>query len=66
MNQQEIGEYLALERKKNDMSLYRLSRISGISIRHLHLIEDGQLDMRVSTLQKILKAYNKQLTITDK
>jgi transcriptional regulator with XRE-family HTH domain len=66
MNQQEIGEYLALERKKNDMSLYRLSRISGISIRHLHLIEDGRLDMRVSTLQKILKAYNKQLTITDK
>ena len=66
MTPQEIGEYLALERKKNDMSLYRLSRISGISIRHLHLIEDGRLDMRVSTLQKILKAYNKQLTITDK
>ncbi len=66
MTPQEIGEHIQLERRKHGMSLYRLSRLSGVSIRHLHLIEDGRLDMRVSTLQKILKAYNKQLTITDK
>ena len=31
----------------------------------LHQIENGKHDVRVSTLQKILKAFNQQLNFTD-
>ncbi len=65
MTPQEIGEHIQAERRKHGMSLYRLSRLSGVSIRHLHMIEDGKHDVRVSTLQKILKAFNQQLKFTD-
>ena len=65
MNPSEIGNIIQSERSKHGMSLYRLSRLSGVSIRHLHMIEDGKHDVRVSTLQKILKPLCKQLTITD-
>lgn len=65
MTPHEIGEHIQAERRKHGMSLYRLSRLSGVSIRHLHMIEDGKHDVRVSTLQKILKAFNQQLKFTD-
>lgn len=65
MNPSEIGNIIQSERAKRGMSLYRLSRLSGVSIRHLHMIEDGKHDVRVSTLQKILKAFNQQLKFTD-
>ena len=65
MTPQEIGEHIQAERRKHGMSLYRLSRLSGVSIRHLHMIEDGKHDVRVSTLQKILKAFNQQLKFID-
>lgn len=65
MTPHEIGEHIQAERRKHCMSLYRLSRLSGVSIRHLHMIEDGKHDVRVSTLQKILKAFNQQLKFTD-
>jgi transcriptional regulator with XRE-family HTH domain len=65
MNPSEIGNIIQSERAKHGMSLYRLSRLSGVSIRHLHMIEDGKHDVRVSTLQKILKAFNQQLKFTD-
>lgn len=65
MTPQEIGEHIQAERRKHGMSLYRLSRLSSVSIRHLHMIEDGKHDVRVSTLQKILKAFNQQLKFTD-
>ena len=65
MDAHEIGDFISSERAERGMSLYRLSRLSGVSIRHLHMIEDGKHDVRVSTLQKILKPLCKQLTITD-
>lgn len=65
MTPQEIGEHIQAERRKHGMSLYRLSRLSGVSIRHLHMIEDGKYDVRVSTLQKILNAFNQQLKFID-
>jgi transcriptional regulator with XRE-family HTH domain len=65
MTPHEIGEHIQAERRKYGMSLYRLSRLSGVSIRHLHMIEDGKHDVRVSTLQKILKAFNQKLKFTD-
>ena len=65
MTPHEIGEHIQAERRKHGMSLYRLSRLSGVSIRHLHMIEEGKHDVRVSTLQKILKAFNQQLKFTD-
>ena len=65
MNPSEIGNIIQSERAKHGMSLYRLSRLYGVSIRHLHMIEDGKHDVRVSTLQKILKAFNQQLKFTD-
>lgn len=65
MTPQEIGQHIQAERRKYGMSLYRLSRLSGVSIRHLHMIEDGKHDVRVSTLQKILNAFNQQLKFTD-
>ena len=65
MTPHETGEHIQAERRKHGMSLYRLSRLSGVSIRHLHMIEDGKHDVRVSTLQKTLKAFNQQLKFTD-
>lgn len=63
MNQVEIGAYIAQERIKQGMTHYRLSKISGITQRHLKMIENGKYDVRVSTLQIILKALNKKLLI---
>lgn len=65
MDAKEIGEHISSERRKRGLTRYRLSRLSGVSIRHLHQIEDGKYDVRVSTLQKILKAFNQQLNFTD-
>lgn len=65
MTPQEIGKHIQAERCKHGMSLYRLSRLSGVSIRHLHMIEDGKHDVRVSTLQKILNVLHKQIEFTD-
>lgn len=60
-----IGELIHNERTKQELSLYRLSLMSGVSIRHLHMIEDGKHDVRLSTLQKILNALGKQIDIKD-
>ena len=65
MTPHEIGEYIASERRKRGWTRYHLSRLSGVTIRHLHQIEDGNIDVRVSTLQKILKAFNNQLNFTE-
>lgn len=60
-----VGELIHNERTKQGLSLYRLSLMSGVSIRHLHMIEDGKHDVRISTLQKILNALGKQIDIKD-
>lgn len=65
MDAHEIGDFISSERAERGMTLYRLSKMSGVSIRHLHLIENGRYDVRVSTLQKILTAFDKQLKISD-
>ena len=65
MDAKSIGEHISTEREKRGLSLYKLARLSGVSIRHLHQIENGKHDVRVSTLQKILKAFNQQLNFTD-
>lgn len=65
MDAKDIGEHISSERRKRGLSLYRISVLTGVSIRHLHQIENGKHDVRVSTLQKILKAFNQQLNFTD-
>ena len=65
MELRELGTYISAERVKRGWSLYRLSLLSGVSIRHLQLIEDGSCDVRLSTLQKILNAFNQDVNFID-
>lgn len=64
MELRELGTYISAERAKRGWSLYRLSLLSGVSIRHLRLIENGSCDVRLSTLQKILNAFNQDIYFT--
>lgn len=59
---QTIGAKIVKIRKEKGLTQYRLSKLSGVTQRHLHFIEGG-MDCKVSTLQKILKALDTQITI---
>lgn len=59
---QTIGAKIIKIRKEKGLTQYRLSKLSGVTQRHLHFIESG-MDCKVSTLQKILKALDTQITI---
>lgn len=59
---QTIGEQIAKIRKEKGLTQYRVSKLSGVTQRHLHFIESG-MDCKVSTLKKILKAIDAKITI---
>ncbi len=57
-----IGEAVRLERLRRHLSQEQLSELASIpNAQHLGRIEKGNIDMRVSTLLKILRALNLKL-----
>jgi len=53
INKPNIGKIIKEQRKS--LSLYQLSRLSGVSVAHLGRIEQGQRGASTRTLQKIAK-----------
>lgn len=54
-----IGESIRLERLKRHLSQEQLAELANISnYQHIGKIEKADVDMRVSTLIKILRALN--------
>lgn len=51
-----IAEQLKKIRKQKKISVYKLSKISGISENYIHNIEKGINDPNIRTLNKILKS----------
>lgn len=57
-----IGEAIRIERLKRHLSQEQLAEIAGVpNFQHLGRIEKGDVDMRTSTLLKILRALNLKL-----
>lgn len=54
----EIGERLYYWRSKKDMSIYNLSKISGISEGHIRNLENGKKQPTFKTLQTLANALN--------
>ncbi len=54
-NKPNIGKIIKEQRKGLSLSLYQLSRLSGVSVAHLGRIEQGQRGASTRTLQKIAK-----------
>ncbi|MBA7470954.1 hypothetical protein ES707_06246 [subsurface metagenome] len=52
-NKPNIGKIIKEQRKRLSLSLYQLSRLSGVSVAHLGRIEQGQRGASTRTLQKI-------------
>ena len=54
-----IGEAIRIERLKRHLTQEQLAEMSGLSqSQHISRIEKADVDMRVSTLVKILRALN--------
>ena len=57
-----IGEAIRIERLRRHLSQEQFSEIANITnFQHLGRIEKGNIDMRTSTLLKILRALNLKL-----
>ena len=57
-----IGEAIRIERLKKHLSQEKFAEIADIpNFQHLGRIEKGEVDLRVTTLLKILRALNLKL-----
>lgn len=54
----QIGNNLRAERNRRNLSQEELAEMSDLQRQHISKIENGQIDVRVSTLIPILKALN--------
>lgn len=53
-------------RDRKGYSVYKLSKLSGISITHIKKIEDGELSPRIDTISVLLDALDHELIIKPK
>ena len=67
-NQLNAGKIIRDQRKRQSLSLYKLSSISGISVSHLARIERGERSPSIQTMQKMAEPLgldlNELLVIT--
>ena len=56
--QQSIGYRLQAILKKQDITVYRLSRLSGLSTGHLHALTHDEYKPGIDTLAKLAEALN--------
>ncbi len=54
----QIGNNLRAERNRRNLSQEELAEMSDLQRQHISKIENGQIDVRVSTLVPILKALD--------
>lgn len=54
----QIGNNLRAERNRHNLSQEELAEMSDLQRQHISKIENGQIDVRVSTLVPILKALD--------
>ncbi len=57
----EMGKKLRMLREKRNMTIYRLTQITGISGHHIKGIEEGTRQPTIETLQKLLTALGTTL-----
>ncbi len=55
---QKLGHNIKVERVKLDYSQEKLAEIAGIQMQHLSKIENGDSDIKFTTLFSLLKALN--------
>ena len=53
-----LGQRLRLIRKENQLTLKKLSQLSGLSVPYLSDMERGVVNPSINTLQKVASAYN--------
>ena len=53
-----LGQRLRLIRKENQLTLKKLSQLSGLSVPYLSDMERGVVNPSVDTLRKVAEAYN--------
>lgn len=58
-----IALMITEKRKAKNMSLYQLSKLTGVTIGHLSRIERGLNMPRIDVLSRIFNALNLELTI---
>ena len=55
---QKLGHNIKVERVKLDYSQEKLAEVAGIQMQHLSKIENGDSDIKFTTLYALLKALN--------
>lgn len=55
MSQMDIAERLKIARKSKDLSVYKLSQISGVSETHIRDLERGDRNPSFDTLSRLIK-----------
>jgi len=58
-----LARMIKTERAKKGWSIYRLSKESGVQISHISRIEQGLFSARYDTIEKLLHAMGKSLTV---
>lgn len=58
-----VARMIRRERIKRGLSVYELSKRSGIQINHITRIEEGKFSPRIGTIIRLLSAMNLELTL---
>lgn len=61
-NLRRVGRRLRSLRKGRGLTLADVNRLTGVTVSQLSLIENGRVDPRLSTLQRVLGAYGGDLS----
>lgn len=57
----EVGKKLKKLRENNNMTIYRLTQITGVSGHHIKGIEDGERQPTIETLKRLVSALGSSL-----
>lgn len=58
-----VARMIRRERTKRGLSVYELSKRSGVQINHITRIEEGKFSPRIGTVIRLLSAMNIELTL---
>ncbi len=53
-----IGDFIRSKRKERNLTQRQLAEFAGVSFTFLNRVENGSLDIMVSTLNKVLAVFN--------
>lgn len=56
-----IGSYIRRNRKARSLSQRQLAEFAGVSFTFLNRVENGDLDVKVSTVNKVLAVFSQQV-----